>query len=400
MPLYVMDPAAIREIYVEQAEHFPQGALWRRLMRPVWGDGMVTSEGPEWRWQRHATAPAFRPAQMNALAPTMSRAAEAALDRWRSAGPAARVDIAGETGRITFDILLDAVLSGGEDFDRAKVRHRIARFVDQLGRYRLSYFLAPDAHHEGRITPAAPEAADLRRDVEAMIRRRRTAPPRGDLVDLMLAARDPETGRAMDDAVLRDNLLGFVVAGHETSAIGLAWALYLVAAHSPTAERLRAEVMTVAGDAPLDSSHVEGLVFTRQVVSEALRLYPPAYMTTRVCVRTTEIAGMPVKAGKRVIMPAYALHRHRKYWRDPDVFDPNRFAPGQPSPDRHLYMPFGAGPRVCLGAAFAMIELTVALATLVRGATFVLDPHHRVWPSGQLALRPEGGLPMDVTVCQ
>jgi cytochrome P450 len=395
MPLYISDPAANREIFVDQAANFPQGALFRRMMRPVWGEGMVSSEGPAWRWQRQATSPAFRPAQMTALAPIMSRAAQGALDRWRTSG---QIDMAEETGHITFDILLDAVLSGGEDFDRAVVRERVTRFMDQLARYRLSYFLAPDSHHEHRLTPAAPEASDLRRDVEAMIRRRRTAPPRGDLVDMLLAARDPETGQGMDDAILRDNLLGFIVAGHETSAIALAWALYILAAHAPTAERVRAEVAAVAGDAPLGAGHVAGLVFTRQVISETMRLYPPAYMATRVCLATTEVAGIPVKAGRRVLIPTYALHRHRRHWRDPDVFDPGRFAPGQPAPDRHLYMPFGAGPRVCLGAAFAMTELVVTLATLARGADFRLDPNHRVWPSGSLTLRPEGGLPMAVTV--
>lgn len=394
MPIYIVDPAAIREILGPQAARFPHGALWRRMMRPVWGDGLVTSEDAAWRWQRHAAAPAFRPAQMSALARLMSRAAEAALQRWRALGPGARVDMAEETGHITFDVLLDAVLSGGEDFDRQTARERVTRFMDQLGRYRLSYFLAPDRHHEGRVTAPAPVAGDLRRDVEAMIRRRRTAPPRGDLVDLMLQAVDPETGQAMDDAILRDNLLGFIVAGHETSAIALVWSLYLVSAHPQTAARLRAEVAAVAGDAPLAAEHVNGLVFTRQVISEAMRLYPPAFMMTRVCVETTEVAGIPVKAGTRVLIPTYALHRHRKHWRDPDVFDPDRFAPGQPAPDRYLYLPFGAGPRVCLGSAFAMTELAVILATLVRGARFAVAPGHRVWPTGLLALRPEGGLPM------
>ena len=395
MPIYLMDPAAIREVFVDQAPSFPQGALWRRMMRPVWGDGMVTSDGPAWRWQRHAAAPAFRPAQMQALTPLMARAASDALGRWRSGG---RIDVAEETGHITFDILLDAALSGGEDFDRVGARELIAGFMAELGRMRLSYYLAPDAFHERRVTPAAPEAEELRTVIGAMIRRRRTAPPRGDLVDLLLAAKDPETGQAMDDAILRDNLLGFIVAGHETSAVALAWSIYLATAHAPTLARIRAEVAAVAGDEAIGAGHVERLIFTRQVIQEALRLYPPAHTMTRVCARTTEVSGVTIKAGSRVLIPVYALHRHRLWWRDPDVFDPDRFAADATPPVRHLYMPFGAGPRVCLGAAFAMTELVTILATLLRGANFALAPGHRVWPLADVALRPEGGLPMDVTV--
>lgn len=395
MPFYLMDPAAIREVFVDQTPSFPQGALWRRMMRPVWGDGMVTSEGAAWRWQRHAAAPAFRRAQMQALASMMAGAATRALARWR---PGGRVDIAEETGRITFDILLDAVLSGGEDFERGGARELISCFMAELGRMRLSYYLAPDAFHKDRVTPAAPEAAELRAVIGAMIRRRRTAEPRADLVDLLLAARDPETGEAMDDATLRDNLLGFIVAGHETSAVALAWSIYLATAHAPTLGRLRAEAAAVAGDEEIGAEHVDRLTFTRQVIQEALRLYPPAHTMTRVCARTTHVAGETIKAGARVLIPVYALHRHRLWWRDPEVFDPDRFAADAAPPDRHVYMPFGAGPRVCLGAAFAMTELVTILATLIRGADFALAPGHRFWPLADLALRPEGGLPMDVTV--
>ena len=302
--------------------------------------------------------------------------------------------MAEETARITFDVILDAVLSGGEDFDRATLRGRIAAFVAQMARLRLSYFMAPDAWHANRPSRGSADAALLREEVARMVRRRRSAPPRGDLVDLLLQARDPESGRAMDDALVRDNLLGFIVAGHETSAVALAWALYLVSAHAPTAARVRAEAEAVGSGAAIGPGGVERLVFTRQVVQEALRLYPPGYALTRVCARTTELAGLTVRRGTRVMLPIYALHRHRRWWRDPDVFDPDRFGPDQPAPDRHIYMPFGAGGRVCLGAAFAMTELVVVLATLVREAAFTLEPGHRVWPAAGLTLRPEGGLPM------
>ena len=396
MPILLMDPAAIRAVMVEHSDDFPHGALWRRMLRPVWGDGLATVDGAEWRWQRRAAAPAFRAAQMTALTPRMREAADTALARW-GAAPGATFDIAEETAQITFDIILDTILSGGEDLDRATARARIAAFLAQLAPMRLSYFLAPDSYHRNRdVTPSA-EATSLREDVDRMIRRRRKAPPRGDLVDLLMMAADPESGRPMDDVTLRDNLLGFIVAGFATSAFGLAWSLYLVSSHAPTEARLRAEVDEVTGGGPIEPEHVERLVFTRQVVQESLRLYPPAHSTTRVCARTMEVEGVTIRRGTRIVLPIYALHRHRLWWRDPDVFNPDRFAPGQPPPDRHIYMPFGAGPRICLGAAFAMTELVVTLATLVRGASFSLVPGHQVWPIAELALRPKNGLPMHVT---
>lgn len=394
MPIFIMDPDAVHAVFVDQAEDFPQGSLWKRLMSPVWGGGIAVAEGADWRWQRRAAAAAFRPAHLGALVPSMAQAAERALDRWRAADTS--LDMVEEAARITFDVILDAVLSGGEDFDRATLRPRIGAFVAQLGQMRLSYFIAPDAFHAGRPSTATADGETLREEVARMVRRRRTAAPRGDLVDLLLAATDPETGRAMDDVTVRDNLLGFIVAGHETSAMALGWAIFLVSQHAATARRLRQEALDVAGDRPIGAQDVDRLVFARQVIQETMRLYPPGFSLTRVAARTVEAGGVRIRQGERVLAPVYAIHRHRKWWRDPDVFDPDRFA--APLPDRRVYMPFGAGPRFCLGAAFAMTELVVALATLARRADFHLTPGHRVWPVADLALRPEGGLPMGVTI--
>jgi cytochrome P450 len=391
-PIFLTDPAAVRAAMVDHAEDFPHGHLWRRILHPAWGDGLVAVEGADWRWQRRAAAPAFRAAQMAALAPRMRAAAEAALARWRTADQP--IDVAVETGRIAFDVILDTILSGGEDFERTGTESRVRAFLNQLEYRRLSYLFLPDRAHAGRRNQPAPEAVQLRADVDRMIARRRTAPPRGDLVDLLLGATDPETGRPMDDALLRDNLLGFILAGHETSAVTLGWALWLAARHASTGERIRTEVEAVTGGGPIGPEHVERLTFTRQVIQETLRLYPPGYQLTRVCTRDVEIDGRRIRAGTRILIPVYALHRHRDHWHDPDAFDPDRFAPGTPAPDRHLYMPFGAGPRICLGAAFAMTELVTVLATLVRAARFT--PLSEPWPVAGASIRPQGGLPMRI----
>ena len=396
LPLLVMDPALIRAIFVEQSDCFTQGDLFRRMLGPIWGRGLATAEGADWRWQRRAAAPAFRPAGVASLAPRMRGVAEAALDRWSRAGESAVHDIAQETAQITFDIILDAMLSGGEDLDRTTARGRIEALVDQLRPIWASYYFAPDKFHRGRQNAETAETRALKEDVQRMIQRRRHAPSRGDLVDLLMSAADPETGRAMDDETLRDNLLGFIVAGHETSAVALAWALYLVSEDGRSLDRVRAEVAEVTGGQPIEAEHVLRLGFTRQVVQEAMRLYPPAHSLIRVCTKKTKVGEYTIRPGGRIVIPVYALHRHRLWWRDPDVFDPDRFAPSEPQPDRHLYMPFGAGPRICIGAAFAMTELVVLLATLVRHANFSLMPGHPVWPLAGLALTPRDGLPMHV----
>ncbi|MDG2532981.1 cytochrome P450 [Sphingomonas sp. HITSZ_GF] len=391
-PVFLTDPTAVRAVMVDHAEDFPHGHLWRRVMHPAWGDGLVAVDGADWRRQRRAAAPAFRAAEMAALAPRMRTAAEAALTRWRSADQP--IDIAAETGRIAFDVILDTVLSGGEDFARADTETRVHAFLNQLELRRLSYLFLPDRAHRGKLNRPAPEGAALRADVDRMIAHRRRTMPRGDLVDLLLGAIDPDTGRPMEDPLLRDNLLGFIMAGHETSAVTLGWALWLAAAHAPSAARMRAETEAVTGGAPIGPEHVERLVFTRQLIQETLRLYPPGYQLTRVCTRDAVIDSRRIRAGTRILIPVYALHRHRQYWRAPDAFDPDRFAPGMPTPDRHLYLPFGAGPRICLGAAFAMTELVVVLATLVRAARFT--PLSVPRPVASTSIRPQHGLPMRV----
>jgi len=203
----------------------------------------------------------------------------------------------------------------------------------------------------------------------------------------------------MSADLLRDSLLTFMMVGHETTAKALTWMLYLLSHSEHWTERLRNEIETVAGAEPIGPQHIDRLQLTQQVVKEALRLYPPVPSITRHAAADLELGGQEILAGTLINIPIFALHRHRSIWRDPDCFDPTRFAPeAEAKIARTQFMPFGAGPRTCVGASFAMIEATAVLATLIRGARFRLKASHLPTPISRVSLAPKGGMPMRVEV--
>ena len=396
MFLYAADPSMLKDILLDKAEAFPKDWMFDRVTKPALGEGLLTAQGDHWRWQRRAAAPGFRPDNVAAMTPAMVQAAEAALARWRDRGEGARLDIATEMTGITFQVILDTMLSGGEGIDVPAAARMITDYLETLGKITPADLLQWPTWTRVALAPRGYRAmVSLKAMVDRMVAARRQAPPRGDLVDMLMQAKDPETGRQMDDVLLRDNLLTFIGAGHETTALALTWSLYLLGAHPPTAARVRAEIAQVAGDATLTHAHVERLTFTRQVVQEAMRLYPSLPLMSRMCVEDVEVGDLKVTKGTFVFIPIYAIHRHRLLWDNPDVFDPDRFSPER-SAGRHrfAYLPFGAGPRVCIGQAFAQTETVAILATLVRGAVLEPDPGHRIRPVMRVSMRPQGGMPM------
>jgi cytochrome P450 len=238
----------------------------------------------------------------------------------------------------------------------------------------------------------------MREAVAGLVRARRAAPSqRDDLLARLLAAKDPETGRPMSDEQLVDNLLTFLLAGHETTAKALTWALYLVARSPVWEARMLEEIGRVAGNGPITAEHINHLVIVGQVLKEAMRLYPPAPVLTRIATEPLELGGKQLEAGSLIVMPIFAIHRHRRLWQDPDRFDPERFAPErEQSYSRYQFMPFGAGPRICVGASFAMIEATAMLAAFVRAAHFEVPVGHNPVPISRVTLRPSGGMPLNV----
>jgi cytochrome P450 len=218
---------------------------------------------------------------------------------------------------------------------------------------------------------------------------------RRDLVDHLMAARDPDTGRAMTSAEIVMNLLSFINAGHETTTVALTWTLWLIARNEALQQRLFDEVRMVAGDEPIAAGHVEQLECCRRAIHESMRLYPPVPALVRRIKVDTRLGEHDLKASTQIVVPIFALHRHVRLWENPNTFDLDRFAPERAKERaRCAYIPFSAGPRVCIGASFAMIEAVVIVATLVRAFRFQTVPNFRPKPLARVSLRPEGGIPL------
>jgi cytochrome P450 len=300
---------------------------------------------------------------------------------------------------VTFDVISHTLLPGGD----AHVGPLIARsnfdYQKPLGwQMAFANFGLPAwAPHPGMLKMRIAQR-QLRSAVATLVAERRAKPSGADdLLQRLVTAKNPDTGAGMSDDLLIDNLLTFFMAGHETTAKGLTWTLYLLARAPEWGQHIREEVKEVTGGGPVQPGDIDKLVVTTQVLKESMRLFPPAPIISRRAAADTDLGGKAVKAGTQVIIPIYAIQRHTRYWSDPDRFDPTRFAPeNEAKISRYHYMPFGAGPRICIGMAFAMIEAVAILATLVRAASFAPIPGHDPEPVSRVTLRPAGGMPLEV----
>ncbi|MFZ5750743.1 MAG: cytochrome P450 [Pseudomonadota bacterium] len=389
----VMDPAALRHILRDALDDYPKSDVTKLILGPAIGQSLFVAEGAHWRWQRRAAAPAFSARHVQALAPVMTAAAQRASDRLsRVTGRAS--DLYAEMVAATFEVISNVTVSGGDGFDRAAVHRAIEDYIATTARVSILDIVGAPAWvpRPSRLV-SGPAMRMMKRLADEAIRARRDRPDRAvpDLLDLLLAAEDPQTGRRMDPDELRDNLLTFIVAGHETTALSLAWSLYLLAGDPPVQEAARAEVRSVLGDRAPGAADVPRLPLVRRIVDEALRLYPPAAFLARTARKADTLCGREIRPGDTVMLPIYALHRHHRLWRDPDRFDPSRFADPR-AIDRFAYLPFGEGPRVCIGASFAIQEAVIILATLLSRFRFAPVPGRTPKPVLILTLRPEGGV--------
>jgi cytochrome P450 len=396
--LIVSDPNVIQDILVEKAEAFGRDPATRRSFRPVIGDtSLFLAEGADWRWQRRAVAPIFRHETLLSFVPVFATMAQRQVERWRAAQRAAPIDAAAAMTRTTFEIIVEAMLGGSASLDAEHYSRALADNFDTIP-WHIIYvmFSIPDwmpyPHRRRAMRSRDFLHQDIRRIVES---RRSSQTSQPDLLNLLLAARDHETGRSMSDDDIVTNLLTFITAGHETTAVALTWTLWLLAKDQTTQQRVFEEARSVAGNQTIDATHVEGLSFCRQVIQEAMRLFPPAPGIARISKKAMELGGITIPARTRIHIPVFALHRNIGLWDNPDAFDPDRFAPDQvKTRPRYAFLPFGGGPRVCIGAGFAMIEAAIILATVVRAFCFQPVAGHRPKPVAKITLRPSGGMPL------
>lgn len=397
---WVMDPALVERLLVDDSDATIKSAVEHRVFDPILGRGVLTSDHGEWRWQRRALAPLFRPTGLDSYIPAMTAAAEAQLARWQDGASGSMHEIEADMSATTFDVIVRTMLVGANPAELESMMTAGKRYLDNA-----SWSVAYGLLHLPRWLPHPASLANWRaarqiRSVVAAIvaRRRDTSVASGDLLDRLLAARHPDTGEPMPPALVIDNLATLLEAGHETTAKALTWTLYLLARAPEWQDAVRAEARAeLPASGPPSSQEIARLAITERVLKEAMRLYPPAPIMARTLTRPIELGGRVIPKGAQVVVPIFAIHRHQSLWRDPGRFDPDRFLPeAEKDRPRTQFMPFGAGPRICIGQAFAMLEAKVLLATLVRAARFGWDGQHLPEPVSRVTLRPRGGMPLRV----
>jgi cytochrome P450 len=367
-------PDDVKRVLVSNHRNYTKGLGLDRV-KILLGKGLMTSEGELWTRQRYMMQPFFHRRVITRFAEVIGTANSQLLTRWEDlASRGEPVNLTDEMSSLTLEIVLRAIF--GRDLERMSQEPGGNPF-DVVAR------------EQGRNLQFAFKFRSLTKLVAGLIeRRRREAEEHFDYVAMLMGARDKDSGQPMGERQLIDEILTLVVAGHETTASGLNWIWYLLSQHPDAEARLHAELDTIADEAAPSLPDMERLAYTQQVINEALRLYPPGWLLSRRAVQPDVLCGYEIPAGANVLLPLYLLHRHPRYWKDPDTFLPERFAPDHEAErPRFAYMPFAAGPRHCIGETFALYEMLMHLHRIARHFRLVHVPDKPIELEAQINLR-------------
>jgi len=390
----INDPAGIERVLVTDHQSFTKSMDYRALSR-VLGQGLLTSEGEFWRRQRRLVQPAFFRDRILSYAGLMTSYTARLIETWQDGEVR---DLHRDMMRVTLEIAARSLFNVDIEGDAGTIGRALTVVMDEMPKLASLAFL-PDWVPVPGLGAFHRALADLDKIVYGIVRDRRATGARpGDLLDMLLDARD-ENGAGMSDLQLRDEVMTLLLAGHETTANTLAWTLYLLAQNPERQSCLEAEVRTVLNARAPEAAALDRLPYTQMVLMEAQRLYPPAWAIGRKALRDFEVSGYRLRAGTNVIVSQWVLHRDPQLYPDPERFDPERWreeVAGRRSLPKFTYLPFGAGPRVCVGASLALTESALVLATLVQRFRFSLASAEPVKAFPSVTLRPKQGLRLRV----
>jgi cytochrome P450 len=389
-------PDYARHILQDNNRNYSKNTFQYNLLKSVTGEGLLTSDGDTWLRQRRLSQPAFHRERIAALTGLMTATTGEMLERWQVHASHGRpVDMAAEMMRVALAIVGRALFSIDLTSEAGELVEAVLVVLDHIVWRARTFGMVPGVLPTARNRRFRAALQTLDHAVYALIKERRCgAGQEGDLLSMLIAAQDPETGTGMSDRQLRDEVMTLLVAGHETVASALAWTWYLLSQNPQAEAKLQAEADALGQGAPPDPNR---LPYTRMAFEEALRLYPPAWIITRRALGDDELGGYAIPAGALVVLSPYTAQRDPAYWPEPERYDPERFSPeassGRP---RFAYFPFGGGPRLCIGNTFALLEAQVVLSQVAGRYRLEMARGHPVEVEPGVTLRPKHGLQMTI----
>ena len=393
--LLLAHPDHIRHVLHDNHRNYDKHNVDYAMLRRLLGNGLLTSDGAFWHRQRRLMAPMFHRQRVAGFCNLMVDSTLEMLERWDALAQSGEpFDVAAEMARLTLAIVAKALFSADVSGDAEAIGAALTEVNRQLGEFSLLDMFKMIPTPRKRRFRAAVSALD--QVVGKIIdQRRHTAHRNQDLLSMLLEAVDEETDKGMTPRQVRDEVLTLLLAGHETTANALAWTWYLLAQNQEAEERLHREIASVIGERAPNALDLPQLTYTRMVIEESMRLYPPAWAISRNAIGEDEIGGYRVARKTNIIICSFVTHRHPAFWEEPERFDPERFSPerseGRPN---FAYLPFGGGPRICIGNGFAMTEAQLVVATMAQRYRLRLAPGHPVELHPLITLRPRHGMRM------
>jgi cytochrome P450 len=397
----VNQPEAIKHILLDNHRNYSKDTIQYNALAAVTGRGLLTSDGEQWFRNRRLEQPAFARPKLAALDQVVIPAVQAMLDRWQAQLAVEThpvIDLDAAMMQVTLEVVGKALFGIDLSREAQSLTTAVLTCLDHIIYKARQMIVPPDWVPTPRNLRFRGALRRLDKAVYGLIdARQASGEPGSDLLGMLLQARDPHSGQAMSRLEVRDEVITLLIAGHETVASALTWTYFLLARHPQAGDRLRSEVQAVLGGRLPTTEDLPRLAYTGRVFDEALRLYPPAWLITRKSIAADELDGKPVRAGALMIISPYAVQRSAEVWEDPCAFEPDRFAAGEEDRrPRFAYIPFGGGPRLCIGNHFALTEARLILAMVAQRFRLDLLPGADVRPDPLVTIRPRGGLPMKI----